>query len=256
MPPIPAAEAVLHGRAGARDVTVAAHTRAVEGAIRTMRSRLQEVLTLQDLASVACLSPAHFSRVFRRLIGVPPIEYLTALRFQRARQLLLMTSPKSTDICFEVGFTSPGTFTSRFTYRVGLSPRQLHLRAQAFESAPAVMAARRPEETTGASARPPPFAGRSMWACSEAPFRRASPHGVPHSRRQDRGVTCYQTSPMASTTCARQRFPSPQISSRRCYRPRSSCWAIILDHYSCARASSLAISISPCAHHVSATRRW
>jgi AraC-like DNA-binding protein len=97
-----------------------------------MHAHLHEVLTLEDLASVACLSPAHFNRVFHRLIGVPPVEYLTALRFQRARQLLLMTSLKITDICFEVGYTSTGSFTSRFTQLVGLSPRQLRERAHAF----------------------------------------------------------------------------------------------------------------------------
>jgi AraC-like DNA-binding protein len=114
-----------------------------------MQTHLQEVLTLEDLASVACQSPAHFSRVFRRLIGTPPVEYLTALRFQRARQLLLMTSLTSTDICFEVGFTSPGTFTSRFTQRVGVSPRQLRQRAQAFEPVPRALTARRPLDTEG-----------------------------------------------------------------------------------------------------------
>ncbi len=133
---MPATVASPHGRAGVRGATMAAQTYAVESAIHTMQSHLPEALTLEDLAAVACLSPAHFSRVFRRLIGVPPIEYLTALRFQRARQLLLLTSLKITDICFEVGFTSPGTFTSRFTQRVGLSPRQLRQRAQAFEPVP------------------------------------------------------------------------------------------------------------------------
>ncbi len=131
---------------GARNVTITAHTHAVEDAIQTMQSHLQEALMLEDLASVACLSPAHFTRVFRRLIGVPPVEYLTALRFQRARHLLLMTSLTITDVCFEVGFTSPGTFTSRFTRRVGLSPRQLRQRAERFEPIQGVHTTRRPKD--------------------------------------------------------------------------------------------------------------
>ena len=120
----------------ARHVTLAAHTQAVERAIQTMHTHLHELLTLEDLASVACLSPSHFNRVFCRLIGIPPGEFLSALRFQAARRLLLTTSLKVTDICFEVGYTSTGSFTSRFTQRVGLSPRLLRQRAHAFEPLP------------------------------------------------------------------------------------------------------------------------
>jgi len=120
----------------ARHVTLAAHTQAVERAIQTMHTHLHELLTLEDLASVACLSPSHFNRVFCRLIGIPPGEFLSALRFQAARRLLLTTPLKVTDICFEVGYTSTGSFTSRFTQRVGLSPRLLRQRAHAFEPLP------------------------------------------------------------------------------------------------------------------------
>ena len=96
-------------------VTFAAQTQAVERVIQTMHTHLHEALTLEDLASVACLSPSHFHRVFRRLIGIPPGEFLSALRFQMARRLLLATSLSVTDICFEVGYTSMGSFTSRFS---------------------------------------------------------------------------------------------------------------------------------------------
>jgi len=111
---------------------------AVERAIQTMHTHLQEVLTLEDLAAVAYLSPFHFSRVFCRLIGIPPGEFLSALRMQMARRLLLTTSLSVTDICFEVGYSSHGSFTSRFTQMVGLSPRCLRQRAQAFEPLPLV----------------------------------------------------------------------------------------------------------------------
>lgn len=117
----------------AYQITLTAHTQAVESAIRTMHTHLQEALTLEDLASVACLSPFHFARVFRHLIGIPPGEFLTALRFQTARHLLLTTSLSVTDICFEVGYTSLGSFTSRFTHLVGLSPRLLRQRARGYE---------------------------------------------------------------------------------------------------------------------------
>jgi AraC-like DNA-binding protein len=117
----------------APQVTLAAQTQAIERAIQAMHTHLPEMLTLEDLASVAYLSPFHFHRVFRRLTGIPPGEFLAALRFQAARRLLVTTQLSVTDICFEVGYTSTGSFTSRFTHLVGLSPRLLRQRAQVFE---------------------------------------------------------------------------------------------------------------------------
>src|SRR5579859_595601 len=130
-------------------VTLAVQTQAVERAIQAMHTHLHEPLTLEDLASVACLSPSHFHRVFCRLIGIPPGEFLSALRFQMARRLLLTTPLSVTDICFEVGYTSIGSFTSRFTHLVGLSPRLLRQRAQAFEPLPAEPAERYPTASSG-----------------------------------------------------------------------------------------------------------
>jgi AraC family transcriptional regulator len=120
----------------ARHVTLTIHTQATRRALQTMHTHLHERLTLEDLASVACLSPSHFHRVFCRLIGIPPGEFLSALRFQAARRLLVTTSLSVTDICFEVGYTSTGSFTTRFTQLVGLSPRLLRQRARAFEPLP------------------------------------------------------------------------------------------------------------------------
>ena len=134
---------------GARHVTLVAQTQAAGRAIQTMHTHLHEVLTLEDLASVACLSPSHFHRVFRRLIGIPPGEFLTALRFQMARRLLVTTSLSVTEICFEVGYTSTGSFTSRFTQLVGLSPRLLRQRAHAFEPLAGEPAERCPTPPSG-----------------------------------------------------------------------------------------------------------
>ncbi len=133
----------------AHQVTLASHTQAVERAIQAMHTHLHEVLTLEDLASVAYLSPSHFHRVFHRLIGIPPGEFLSALRLQMARRLLLTTPLSVTDICFEVGYTSIGSFTSRFTHLVGLSPRLLRQRAHAFEPLAGEHAERSPTTSSG-----------------------------------------------------------------------------------------------------------
>ena len=63
-PPVLSEDAAPH-------VTFAAQTQAVERVIQTMHTHLHEVLTLEDLASVACLSPSRFKHVFRHLIGIP-----------------------------------------------------------------------------------------------------------------------------------------------------------------------------------------
>src|SRR5258707_14192289 len=116
----------------ARHMTLTAHTQAVERAIQTMHTHLHEDLTLEDLASVVYLSPSHFHRVFRSLIGIPPGEFLLALRFQAARRLLLTTSPSVIDIWFAVSYTSIGSFPTHLTQRICLSQRLLRPRGHAF----------------------------------------------------------------------------------------------------------------------------
>lgn len=101
------------------------HLVAVERVIQTMRERLCETLVLEDMADIACLSPYYFCRVFHQIVGVPPGEFLATLRLDRAKRLLLTTSLSVTDICFEVGYVGLGSFTTRFTQLVGVSPRQL-----------------------------------------------------------------------------------------------------------------------------------
>ncbi|HEY0603762.1 MAG TPA: AraC family transcriptional regulator [Herpetosiphonaceae bacterium] len=99
---------------------------AVERVILVMRQHLGELLTLQDMADVACLSPYHFSRVFSCISGISPCRYLAALRLQEAKRLLLTTDMSATDVCFEVGYSSLGTFTTHFTQFIGMSPARLH----------------------------------------------------------------------------------------------------------------------------------
>src|SRR2546423_7629388 len=133
----------------ARQVTLAAQTQAVERAIQTMHTHLHELLTLEDLAAVACLTPSNSNRVFWRLIGIPPGEFLSALRFQTARRLLLTTSLRVPTICFEFEYRTTGSSPSRFTHLVGLSPRLLRQRAHAFEPLPIEQAERYPTTPSG-----------------------------------------------------------------------------------------------------------
>jgi AraC family transcriptional regulator len=80
-------------------------------------------LTLDDLARVAALSPNHLLRTFKQVFRQTPHQFLTAQRLERARTLL-HTSQPVTQICFEVGFESPGSFSWLFRKRYSLSPQQ------------------------------------------------------------------------------------------------------------------------------------
>lgn len=95
---------------------------AVEQAIATMWSRYSEPLSLDALADSAILSKFYFTRVFRSVTGTSPGRFLAAIRLFKAKNLLLQTSMSVTDIAYNVGYNSLGTFTSRFTRSVGISP--------------------------------------------------------------------------------------------------------------------------------------
>ncbi|HEX6873541.1 MAG TPA: AraC family transcriptional regulator [Micromonosporaceae bacterium] len=96
--------------------------RAVERVIATMRENLGEPLTVDDMARVAMFSKFHFTRIFQRVTGVSPGRFLSALRLQHAKHLLVSTTLNVADISVRVGYNSVGTFSSRFTKSVGLSP--------------------------------------------------------------------------------------------------------------------------------------
>jgi transcriptional regulator GlxA family with amidase domain len=79
-------------------------------------------LDVPALARVALMSPGHFSRSFRAAYGETPYSYLMTRRIERAKALLRRGDLSVTEVCFEVGCTSLGSFSSRFTELVGESP--------------------------------------------------------------------------------------------------------------------------------------
>ena len=84
--------------------------------------RYAEALSVADLARAAHLSPAHFSREFRRAFGESPHQYLLTRRLERAGALLRTTDWSVARVCMAVGLTSVGSFTTSFRRMFGRTP--------------------------------------------------------------------------------------------------------------------------------------
>src|SRR5260370_667828 len=87
-----------------------------------------EPLDVRAVAAVAHLSEAHFIRSFRAAFGETPHRYLQRRRVERSMFLLRETDRSVTDICFDVGFTSRGTFSRMFREIVGEAPSEHRVR--------------------------------------------------------------------------------------------------------------------------------
>jgi len=85
-------------------------------------ARYRDALDVPALARAAHLSPAHFSREFRKAFGETPHRYLLTRRLERAAALLRNTDYTVSEICFTVGLRSVGSFTSSFGRAFGSSP--------------------------------------------------------------------------------------------------------------------------------------
>jgi AraC-like DNA-binding protein len=115
---------------GARAQSAVARAAAVEKVVEAMRSRLASRLLLTEMAELVYLSPFYFNRVFHDETGMPPRRFHMVLRMAAAKRMLLCSDMSVTDICFELGYQSLGTFTTHFRKLVGVSPRGLRRLAQ------------------------------------------------------------------------------------------------------------------------------
>jgi AraC-like DNA-binding protein len=111
-------------------------------------ARYREPLDVPTLARAAHLSPAHFSREFRRVFGETPHQYLLTRRLERAAAMLRNTDHPVAEICFEVGLSSVGSFTTSFRRAYGMTPSAYR------DAHPPVRRARVPTCVLQAYARP------------------------------------------------------------------------------------------------------
>lgn len=103
-----------------------------------MHDNVASPLRLEELADAASLSPFHFDRVFRATTGVSAVAFATALRIDAAKRLLVSGEASVTDACMALGYGSLGSFVSRFSRSVGVSPGSLRLSAARDDGAPVV----------------------------------------------------------------------------------------------------------------------
>lgn len=100
--------------------------------LRRARDRMDrdyaQPLDVAQLAAAALMSPGHFSRSFRAAFGQTPYRYLMTRRIERAKALLRRGDVPVTQVCYAVGFASPGSFSSRFTELAGVTPTEYRAR--------------------------------------------------------------------------------------------------------------------------------
>jgi AraC family transcriptional regulator len=143
------------------------HQEAVARAIAAFRRSTEGLISLTDASDAAGFSRFHFSRVFHRLVGLPPCTFQSLLRLDTARRLLLTTSRSIIEISMDIGYQSLGTFTRRFTETLGLPPLRLRQMArtalasapQPFEPSPNQ---REPDNAIGGKVTAPPEFGRGL----------------------------------------------------------------------------------------------
>jgi len=121
----------MGSKGGAKEVQDPALLRRLLRARDRMDSASHEEWPVPRLAKVSGISQAHFARSFKRAFGVPPHRYLLTRRIERARALLRDTDLPITQIAFQTGWNSLGTFGRIFRDVTGESPSELRAREKA-----------------------------------------------------------------------------------------------------------------------------
>ncbi len=98
--------------------------RRIRRSVELMHTQLDQDLTLKELAAASYLSPFHFARLFKKLTGSTPHNYLAGIRASRAQLLLADTELSVTEVGAQVGYLSASHFTKAFRLATGTTPRE------------------------------------------------------------------------------------------------------------------------------------
>lgn len=112
-------------RPAPRTTTKDAYRSAVESVVARMRASAAAPLNLAEMAATAGVSRCHFDRLFRAVTSLSPRRFQTALRLHAATRLLLTSDRSVTDICYDIGYESLGSFVSKFSATFGVPPQRL-----------------------------------------------------------------------------------------------------------------------------------
>ncbi|MCP4257574.1 MAG: helix-turn-helix domain-containing protein [Planctomycetes bacterium] len=102
----------------------------IRPAINYIDANYNKPISLADVARASHLSVSRLAHLFKEQMGITIIDYLTSVRIERAKQLLLATDQNCTEICFEVGYNNQSYFTRSFKGFVGMTPRQFRTKNQ------------------------------------------------------------------------------------------------------------------------------
>lgn len=100
----------------------------IQPAINYIDANYDKPISLADIAKVCHLSVSRLAHVFKEQMGITIVDYITSVRVERAKQLLLATEQNCTEICFQVGYNNQSYFTRTFKDLVGMTPRQFRAR--------------------------------------------------------------------------------------------------------------------------------
>jgi AraC-like DNA-binding protein len=89
-----------------------------------LAAEYQSQILLEAAAREACLSPFHFHRLFRATFGETPHDFLTRRRMDHARRLLASGEMTVTEVCMEIGYSSLGSFSTKFQSLIGRTPTE------------------------------------------------------------------------------------------------------------------------------------
>jgi transcriptional regulator GlxA family with amidase domain len=152
-----------------RHVRTAERISSLRGARDLMDRCFAEPLDLDQMAEHVGFSKFHFARAFRDAYGETPANYLTRRRVERAKDLLRSANLTVTEVCMLVGFSSLGSFSSRFSELVGMAPSTF-------------------QRAAAARGGPPPIPGCFMMQWSRPqPGTTSSPAGPVGSKKRKHG---------------------------------------------------------------------
>ena len=107
-----------------KNIRVKSGTDTIKAATEFIKTYYGQPITISDVAYEVKLSAGRLAHLFKERMGVTPIEYLTNIRIEQAKKLLLTTDEKCCNLYYEVGFNSQTYFARKFKEVVGISPAQ------------------------------------------------------------------------------------------------------------------------------------